>query len=71
MLGGEECLSYLELFSIFGSKIDEMTIFNLYGLTEVSIWSSIVRILPSDVERDISSNRMLDLYGSFRTQFHK
>jgi len=55
MLGGEECLSYSELFSIFGSKMDNMTIFNLYGLTEVSIWSSIVKILPSDVERKISS----------------
>lgn len=55
MLGGEECLSYLELNSIFGSKMDKMTIFNLYGLTEVSIWSSIVKILPSDVERKFSS----------------
>ena len=55
MLGGEECLSYLELFSIFGSKMDNMTIFNLYGLTEVSIWSSIVKILPSDVERKFST----------------
>ena len=35
--------------------MDNMTIFNLYGLTEVSIWTSIVKILPSDVERKISS----------------
>jgi len=51
MLGGEECLSYPELVSIFGSNMDKMTIYNLYGLTEVSIWSSIVKILPSDVHR--------------------
>ena len=74
MLGGEECLSYLELFSIFGSKMDNMTIFNLYGLTEVSIWSSIVRILPSDADRDISSflsNQCLIYTGVFGHNFLK
>ena len=66
LFGGEECPCYSELESIFGNEIEKIDFYNLYGLTEASVWSAIVRVLPGDTSRiRMKYYRNISLYKLF------
>ncbi|PRP85412.1 hypothetical protein PROFUN_06958 [Planoprotostelium fungivorum] len=51
--GGEKCPSVPQMKKMMGQHILKITIYNLYGITEASIWSSCYRLCEEDISRDI------------------